>query len=52
MPKAKFTITGDIAEFDRVDNAYKAIKREGSKLMRNWIMTVNVEYEEKEGEKQ
>ena len=46
MPKATFTITGDIADFGRVDNVYSALKREGSKLLRNWTMNVNVDFEE------
>jgi len=52
MPKAKFTITGEIEEFDRVDNLYRSLKREGAKMLKNWTIEVNAEYTEKEGEKE
>ncbi len=52
MPRAKFTITGDIAEFDRVDNLYRSLRREGSKMLKNWTIEVTVDYTEKEGEKE
>jgi len=48
MPKATFTITGEITDFGRVDNVYNSLKREGVKLLKNWTINVNVEYEEKE----
>ena len=51
MPKAIFTITGEIEEFDRIDNLYRSLKREGEKLLKNWEISLNVEYTEKEGEK-
>jgi len=51
MPKATFTITGEIEEFERVDNLYRSLKREGEKLLKNWEIKLDVEYEEKEGEK-
>lgn len=52
MPKAKFMITGDIEKFDRVDNLYRSLKREGEKLLKNWTIELNVEYSEKEGERE
>lgn len=52
MTKATFTITGDIERFDRVDNLYRSIKREGSKMLKNWTIEVKAEYSEKEGEKE
>jgi len=51
VPKATFTITGEIDEFERVDNLYKSMKREGIKFFKNWKMSVNVEFIEEEGEK-
>ncbi|MBA7544817.1 hypothetical protein ES705_37178 [subsurface metagenome] len=51
MPKATFTISGDIEEFDRVDNLYRSLKREGAKMLKNWKIEVNAEYTEVEGEK-
>lgn len=51
MPKATFTITGEIEEFDRVDNLYRSLKREGAKMLKNWVISVNADYSEVEGEK-
>ncbi len=48
MPKATFTITGEITDFGRVDNVYNTLKREGAKLLKNWTINVNVDYEEKQ----
>ncbi len=48
MPKTTFTITGEIADFGRVDNVYTTLKREGQKLLKNWTITVNVDFEEKQ----
>lgn len=48
MPKATFTITGDIEEFDRVDNLYRVMKREGIKMLKNWTITIATTFEEKE----
>lgn len=48
MPRATFKITGEIAEFDRVDNLYKVMKREGEKLLKNWVIEVEASYEESE----
>ncbi len=50
--RATFTIVGDIEEFGRIDNLYRALKREGSKMLKNWEITVEASYEEKEGEKE
>jgi len=50
MPQATFTIKGDIEEFDRVDNVYRVMKREGSKLFKNWIINIETTFEEKEKE--
>jgi len=50
MPKSTFVITGDVADFTRLDNLYKSLKREGEKLLKNWNIEVKVEYTEKEGE--
>ncbi len=46
MPKAIFTMSGEIAAFDRIDDVYKALKREGSKLLLDWEITVTAEFKE------
>jgi len=52
MPRTKFTITGDIVDFERIDNLYRTLRREGAKLLKNWEMTMESTYSEKEGEKE
>ncbi len=49
--RATFIITGDIEAFDRVDNLFRALKREGAKALKNWEIKIDATYEEKEGEK-
>lgn len=49
MPRAEFKITGDIAQFDRIDDLYKVMRREGIKLLTNWEITVKAEYAEQQG---
>lgn len=51
MPEATFIIRGSIADFTRLDNLYKSLKREGDKLLENWTIDVEVKYSEKKGEK-
>ncbi|MQY79688.1 MAG: hypothetical protein GH151_10925 [Bacteroidetes bacterium] len=51
MPRATFSISGDVTEFERVDNLYRSLKREGKKMLKNWTIDLKVEYSEKEGEK-
>ena len=51
MPRATYTITGDIKEFDRIDNLYTTLKREGAKMLENWEISVTAAYTEREGEK-
>jgi len=48
VPRATFTMTGDIENFDRIDNVFKALKREGEKLLKNWTIKVDAEYTESE----
>ena len=48
MPKASFKITGDIDDFNRVDNLQSAMKREGVKLLKNWKIEIEVLYSETE----
>lgn len=48
MPQCTFTIVGDIVAFDRIDDVYKALKREGEKLLKNWTITVTAEFTEKQ----
>lgn len=49
-PRTTFKITGDIDEFDRVDNLYKTMKREGEKLLKNWVIEVEATFSESEEE--
>ncbi len=51
MPESTFTIKGKIDDFTRIDNLYKALKRESEKLLSEWVMNVAVTYEEKKGDK-
>jgi len=51
MPKTTITITGDIEAFDRIDNFYKSMKRESTKMLKNWEIVIEAEYSEKVGEK-
>ena len=46
MPRAEFNMIGDIAAFDKIDNVYTALKREGAKLLTNWELTVKAEFTE------
>ncbi len=50
MPEATFIIRGSIKDFTRLDNLYKALKREAEKLLEQWTMDVEVKYSEKKGE--
>lgn len=50
MPKATFTIEGQIGDFTRIDNLYTSLKREGQKLLKEWTIKLDVEYQEKQGE--
>jgi len=50
MPECTFTITGEIKDFTRLDNIYKAFKREADKGLSNWQMSASVQYTEKQGE--
>lgn len=50
MARATFTIIGEIGEFDRIDNLYRALKREGQKALTNWEIRVQAEYVETEAE--
>jgi len=52
MPRTKFVIEGDIKDFERIDNLYRTLRREGIKLLKNWVMTMESTYTEKEGEKE
>ena len=51
MPECTFTIVGGIADFTRIDNLYKSLKREAEKGLSGWTLTADVKYTEKEGEK-
>ena len=51
MPRASFKIEGEITEFERLDNLYRALKREGEKLLKDWTIEVNASYVEKQDEK-
>lgn len=48
MPEPKVTInlSGGIADFTRIDNVYTAIKREAPKLLKDWTLSITVDYKE------
>jgi len=46
MPRTTFTITGDISDFERIDNLYRKLKLEGGKMLTNWEIKVQAFYEE------
>ncbi len=50
MPECEFIISGNIKDFTRLDNIYKSLLREASKLLTDWQMTASVKYSEKQGE--
>jgi len=52
VPIATFKITGEIDRFDRMDNLFNALKREGAKLLKNWTIEVDAKYEESQGEEE
>lgn len=49
MVKTTFIIEGEIKDFPQIDNLYRALKREGAKLLKNYKITVDAKYEEREG---
>ena len=49
VPKATFKISGDIKDFAQIDNLYRSMKREGIKLLKNWVVEVSVIHTEEEG---
>ena len=50
MPECSFVIRGNIVDFTRLDNLYKALIRESDKLLEEWQMDIEVKYSEKQGE--
>ncbi len=52
MPQATFNIIGNIEDFTRLDNLYKALVRESDKLLSSWEIKIDVAYSEKQGEKE
>lgn len=50
MPRTSFKITGDIDEFNRIDNLYRVMRREGEKLLKNWEIVVEASFSESEEE--
>jgi len=51
MPACTFIIRGEIADFTRIDNFYKALVRESNKMLTKWELNAEVKYLEKQGEK-
>ncbi len=51
MPGITVTLTGEIKEFDRIDNLFLALRREAKKMLTGWDIQVEAKYGEKEGEK-
>jgi len=52
VPIATIKISGEIERFDRIDNVFITLKREGAKLLKNWTIEIEAKYEEKQGEKE
>ena len=50
VPRATFKISGEIDDFLKVDNLYKAMKTQGVKLLKNWTIEVSMEFTESETE--
>lgn len=50
MPKAIFKVEGEIEDFTRIDNIYRVLKREAGKLLTNWKINFDIQYEESQGE--
>ncbi len=51
MPETVIKISGNIADFTRLDNVYRSLKREAEKLLSGWKMDITVSYVETQGEK-
>lgn len=49
-PRAIIKMTGDIKDFSQIDSLYRAIRREGAKTLKEWVLEIDVAYVEKEGE--
>lgn len=49
MPECTFKIEGKIKDFNRLDDAFKAIRLQTMKLLMDWKITLSVEYTEQQG---
>ena len=49
MVNCNFKISGEILDFNRIDDALKAVRTQSQKLLKNWTIEVSVEYTEKYG---
>ncbi len=47
-PEVEVKLTGTVVDFSRIDNVYTVLKREGSKLLKDWEINVNVTFSEQE----
>lgn len=47
-PQITVTLTGSIADFNRLDNLYKVMKREAQKLFKDWQLKIDLDYSESE----
>lgn len=45
-PDVKVVLTGKISDFARIDNVYTTMKREGSKLLKDWTIDIDVKFSE------
>lgn len=45
-PEVTVVLTGKITDFARIDNVYVTLKREGSKLLKDWKIDIDVKYSE------
>ena len=49
MPNCTFKIDGEIQNFSRIEDAFKAIRTQSEKLLNNWKIELNVQYTEAAG---
>lgn len=47
-PEVEVKLTGTITDFARIDNVYTTLKREGSKLLKDWRIDITATYNETE----
>jgi hypothetical protein len=49
MPNCTFKIEGTVVDFSRVDDTFKAMRLQTLKMLKDWTISISVDYEEKQG---